>query len=59
MLFPIRSGGFKISALDVERVLLSHPEIKDVAVLGVPDEVWGEVVSAVIVSDADLQLEQV
>ena len=43
----IKSSGFKISALDVERVLLEHPRLAEVAVLGVADERWGERVAAV------------
>ncbi|MPC22498.1 Acyl-CoA synthetase family member 3, mitochondrial [Portunus trituberculatus] len=38
----IKSGGFKISALDVEKHLLTHPNISDVAVVGVPDLTWGQ-----------------
>lgn len=45
----IKSGGYKISALDVERVLLSHPDIVDVAVVGVEDQTWGQKVAAVVV----------
>ena len=45
----IKSGGYKISALDIERELLEHPDIAEVAVLGVPDETYGERVAAVIV----------
>ena len=41
----IKSGGFKISAIDIERQLLTHPGIKDVAVVGVPDMTWGEKVN--------------
>lgn len=44
----IKSGGYKISALQIERHLLEHDAISEVAVLGVPDEVWGEKVGAVI-----------
>ena len=44
----VKSGGYKVSALDVERVLLAHPAVKEVAVLGVPDATLGEVVAAVI-----------
>uniref|UniRef100_A0A803V0J7 Acyl-CoA synthetase family member 3 n=1 Tax=Ficedula albicollis TaxID=59894 RepID=A0A803V0J7_FICAL len=44
----IKNGGFKISALEVERQLLTHPHITDVAVLGAPDVVWGQRVSAVV-----------
>ncbi len=39
----IKSGGFKISALDVESALLQHPSIAEVAVVGLPDETLGEV----------------
>ena len=38
----IKSGGFKISALDVERHLLTHPNIEDVVVVGIPDVTWGQ-----------------
>lgn len=44
----IKSGGYKISALDVERVLLSHPAVGEAAVLGVADAVFGERVAAVL-----------
>ncbi|KAM6430645.1 malonate--CoA ligase ACSF3, mitochondrial isoform 2-T5 [Liasis olivaceus] len=44
----IKSGGYKISALEVERHLLAHPSIADVAVIGAPDIVWGQKVSAVV-----------
>ena len=42
----IKSGGFKLSALEIERVLLAHPAIAECAVLGIPDPVWGERVAA-------------
>ena len=42
----IKSGGYKISALEVENVLLQHPGIRECAVAGVPDLVWGERVVA-------------
>ncbi|KGL74016.1 hypothetical protein N309_08369, partial [Tinamus guttatus] len=44
----IKNGGFKVSALEVERQLLAHPHITDVAVIGPPDVVWGQRVSAVV-----------
>ncbi|XP_062327244.1 malonate--CoA ligase ACSF3, mitochondrial isoform X1 [Osmerus eperlanus] len=44
----IKSGGYKISALDVERHLLAHPDILDVAVIGVRDPTWGQKVTAVV-----------
>jgi acyl-CoA synthetase (AMP-forming)/AMP-acid ligase II len=46
----IKSGGFKISAREIEDVLRRHPRVKDVAVVGAPDRVWGQsVVAAVVV----------
>ncbi|KAM9409532.1 malonate--CoA ligase ACSF3, mitochondrial isoform 2-T3 [Pholidichthys leucotaenia] len=44
----IKSGGYKISALEVEHHLLAHPDIVDVAVIGAPDVVWGQKVTAVV-----------
>uniref|UniRef100_A0A673A7D0 Malonate--CoA ligase ACSF3, mitochondrial n=1 Tax=Sphaeramia orbicularis TaxID=375764 RepID=A0A673A7D0_9TELE len=44
----IKSGGYKISALEVERHLLAHPDIIDVAVIGAPDAIWGQKVTAVV-----------
>lgn len=44
----IKSGGYKISALEVERHLLTHPDIIDVAVIGSPDATWGQKVTAVV-----------
>ncbi|KAM4613968.1 malonate--CoA ligase ACSF3, mitochondrial isoform 1-T2 [Discoglossus pictus] len=44
----IKSGGYKISALEVERHLLAHPSITDVAVIGAPDLTWGQRVAAIV-----------
>ncbi len=46
----IKSGGYKISALEIEAVLLRHPSVDQCAVVGLPDEEWGEIVAAAIVS---------
>jgi acyl-CoA synthetase (AMP-forming)/AMP-acid ligase II len=46
----IISGGENIYPAEIERVLAEHPEIQDVAVIGVPDERWGEVPKAVVVA---------
>ena len=45
----IKNGGYKISALEVERCLLLHSSVKEVAVLGLPDITWGQKIAAVIV----------
>ena len=45
----IKSGGYKISALEIEDVLRKHSEITDCAVVGIPDEEWGEIIAAALV----------
>ena len=47
----IKSGGYKISALEIEEVLRNYSGIKDCAVVGLPDEEWGEIVAAALVTD--------
>ncbi|MEP6390434.1 MAG: acyl-CoA synthetase [Halioglobus sp.] len=56
----IKSGGYKLSALEIESVLLEHPDIRECAVMGLPDETWGECVAAAVVLDegCTLTLEQ-
>jgi malonyl-CoA/methylmalonyl-CoA synthetase len=44
----IKTGGYKVSALQVESAILEHPSVFDAAVLGVEDEDYGEVVAAVV-----------
>lgn len=45
----IKSGGYKISALEVEEMLRAHPAIRECAVVGLPDDEWGERVAAALV----------
>ncbi|MEZ5108543.1 MAG: acyl-CoA synthetase [Bacteroidia bacterium] len=47
----IKSGGYKISALEIENVLLSHERISECAVIALPDVVWGETIAAAIVGN--------
>jgi malonyl-CoA/methylmalonyl-CoA synthetase len=44
----IKTGGFKVSALEIEEELRTHPAIAECAVVGVPDDEWGERVSAAV-----------
>ena len=44
----IISGGENIYSPEIERVLAEHPAVMEVAVIGVPDDRWGEVVKAVV-----------
>jgi malonyl-CoA/methylmalonyl-CoA synthetase len=46
----IKSGGYKISALEIEEILRKHPEIIDCSVVGIANEEWGEIVGAAIIS---------
>lgn len=47
------SGGENVYPMEIERVLINHPNVKDVAVVGVSDELWGEVGHAFIVGQPD------
>jgi acyl-CoA synthetase (AMP-forming)/AMP-acid ligase II len=44
----IITGGFNVYSAEVEQALLQHPDVRDAAVIGFPDEKWGERVTAVI-----------
>ena len=58
----IISAGWTMSAVEIEDVLLRHPDVAEIAVIGVPDELRGQVVKAFVVSsrgpgDADFESE--
>jgi fatty-acyl-CoA synthase len=52
-------GGENIYATEIEQVLFTHPGVRDVAVLGLPDPTWGEIVAAVLVPTHPGQLPAV
>ena len=54
----IISGGENISSVEVEGILLRHPAIQEVAVVGLPDERWGEAPHAFVVLKAGQQLAE-
>ncbi|HSR51251.1 MAG TPA: acyl-CoA synthetase [Acidobacteriota bacterium] len=54
----IKTGGYKVSALEIEDVLRTHPAIAECAVVGVPDPEWGERVCAALVpADSALDID--
>jgi malonyl-CoA/methylmalonyl-CoA synthetase len=56
----LKSGGYKLSALEIEDALRDHPAIAELAVVGLPDEVWGDRVTAFVAlrPGATLTLEE-
>ncbi|MGE0170360.1 AMP-binding protein [Nocardioides sp.] len=50
----IVSGGENVSSIEVEDVLAGHPAVEEVAVIGIPDEKWGELVTALVVTNSDI-----
>jgi acyl-CoA synthetase (AMP-forming)/AMP-acid ligase II len=59
----IKSGGLTVIPTEIEDVLLRHPAVRDAAVIGIPDEQWGEAVHAFVTAvpgtslqEADLEL---
>ncbi|QLE58216.1 acyl-CoA synthetase [Nostoc sp. TCL26-01] len=52
----IKTGGYKVSALEIEEVLRTHPDIQECAVVGIADPEWGERVCAALVLKPQSQL---
>ena len=53
----IVSGGENVASREVEEVLHAHPAVRDVAVIGLPDERWGERVCAVVVTSEPIEAD--
>ena len=53
----IISGGENVSSIEVEDALMSNPAVKEVAVIGIPDDKWGELITALVVSDGEVSAE--
>ncbi|GLV36366.1 Acyl-CoA synthetase family member 3 [Carabus blaptoides fortunei] len=53
----IKTGGYKVSALEVETYLLGHQDIEDCAIVGVHDDTWGQRVAAVIVLKKNAKMD--
>ncbi|WP_049987477.1 class I adenylate-forming enzyme family protein [Halobellus rufus] len=54
----INSGGENVYPAEVERVLGNHPEVTEACVFGLDDEEWGQIVTAVVVTESDLTEEE-
>lgn len=53
----IITGGFNVYSIEVEQALMEHPAVQDCAVIGLPDEKWGERITAVVQLHADEELD--
>jgi len=54
----IISGGENVSSIEVEDAVFNHPDVNEVAVIGVPDEKWGEMVMALVVKNPSSTLTE-
>ena len=54
----IISGGENVSSIEVEDAIFQHPDVTEVAVIGIPDEKWGELVTALVVTSPGSSLTQ-
>jgi malonyl-CoA/methylmalonyl-CoA synthetase len=51
----IKAGGYKLSALEIESVIIEHPAVSECCVLGLPHKEYGEIVGAIIVPESDVK----
>jgi acyl-CoA synthetase (AMP-forming)/AMP-acid ligase II len=54
----IISGGENVSSIEVEDAVFAHPDVAEVAVIGIPDEKWGELVTALVVTNPGAALTE-
>jgi o-succinylbenzoate---CoA ligase len=54
----INTGGEKVVAAEVERILTEHPNVVDAVIVGRPDPEWGELVTAIVVASKPLTLDE-
>jgi len=54
----IISGGENVSSIEVEDAIFQHAEVSEVAVIGIPDEKWGELVTALVVTTPGSELSE-
>ncbi|MFK8023693.1 MAG: AMP-binding protein [Ilumatobacter sp.] len=54
----IISGGENVSSIEVEDAIFQHPDVTEVAVIGIPDEKWGELVTALVVTAPESTLDE-
>src|SRR3954454_8872376 len=54
----IITGGFNVYSAEVEQALMQHPAVRDCAVVGLPDDKWGERVTAVIEAGSDISADE-
>ncbi|ORM24211.1 long-chain fatty acid--CoA ligase [Williamsia sp. 1135] len=53
----IITGGFNVYSAEVEQALMAHPAVRDCAVIGLPDEKWGERVTAIVSLRPDVEFD--
>ncbi|HET8582282.1 MAG TPA: AMP-binding protein, partial [Jatrophihabitans sp.] len=53
----IISGGENVSSIEVEDALMSHDAVREVAVIGIPDQKWGELVTALVVPNGEVSAD--